>query len=199
MLGSGIGDPRGNLWARNWKFQKNTKLQISGIGNCKFANSDIGKSRTCEHARLKNRKLEIANLQIPKFGNLQNCEYMKLKSLKLRIANLKIQKLETAHMGHLEVWAFGIPGGEGFAPLLRRKVGVRDVPHPGLKKVKTLKCPESIQIESRTIRACSGVELVILEAIFGREIGNFKTCEIPFFVFGPWGEALSSGGSVVRF
>ena len=116
MFGSGIGDPRGSLWARNWKFQKNAKLQISGIGNCKFANSDIGKSQNCEHAKLKIRKLEIANLQIRKFGNLQNCEYAKLKIQKLQIANLKIQKLETAHMGDLEVWAFGTPGGEGFAP-----------------------------------------------------------------------------------
>ena len=109
------------------EISKNAKLQISGIGNCKFANSDIGKSQKCEHAKLKIRKLEIANLQIRKFGNLQNCEYAKLKSLKLQIANLKIQKLETAHMGDLEVWAFGTPGGEGFAPLLRRKAGVHDV------------------------------------------------------------------------
>ena len=127
MLGSGIGDPRGSLWARHWKFQKNAKLQILGIGNCKFANSDLGKSQNCEHARLKIRKLEIANLQTRKFGNLQTCECAKLKIQKLQIANLKVRELETAHMGDLEVWAFGTPGGEGFVPLLRRKAGVRDV------------------------------------------------------------------------
>ena len=70
---------------------KNAKLQISGIGNCKIASSDIGKSQNCEHAKLKIRKLEIANLQIRKFGNLQNCEYAKFKIQKLQIANLEKQ------------------------------------------------------------------------------------------------------------
>ncbi len=39
MLGSGIGDPRGHLWERNWKFQKKCenanfrhwKLQIIAV------------------------------------------------------------------------------------------------------------------------------------------------------------------------
>ena len=48
------------------------------------------------------------------------------------------------------------------------------IPHTGVKNVDFLKCPESIQTDSRTVRACSGVDLGILAAIFGREIGNFK-------------------------
>ena len=44
---------------------------------------------------------------------------------------------------------------------------VQKTPHPGVKNVKFLKCPESIQIDSRSIRACSGVELGILDASWG--------------------------------
>ena len=44
---------------------------------------------------------------------------------------------------------------------------MQKIPHPGVKNVKFLKCPESIQIDSRSIRACSGVELGILDASWG--------------------------------
>ena len=91
---------------------------------CKFGYWKTAKLRTCE---IENSETGNCKLQVRKFGNLQNCECAKLKFQKLQIANLKIQKLETAHMGDLDVLAFGIPGGEGFAPLLRRKAGVHDV------------------------------------------------------------------------